>query len=340
MKFRTLVAIFILYRFCSTNGQFPSDWCFFSNNCEECIRRPNCSWCFENSVMLKNRCFQKHLTDTRCAPKYILAPESSTNILNLVIDSSKTYTTEVDLVSVNLSVGNPATVTTNYVIKGEFTETSVEVDLTTPVGVKATIMSKCTEYEEIVTNACRKVKPEDPKQFKIVFELENCPTNPHLWNQSTSLYIRSKYGEKHVILNINLLCSCPCESSNFKTYKKNDRECFHNGDLSCGICKCSSGYFGRRCECSSNSYDYQINTCIMPNSTLECSGRGVCAICNRCECEEREARDEVIYGIYCECDNFSCGHHHGQICSGHGKCDCGICECEEPWTGPTCDFIK
>lgn len=32
----------------------------------------------------------------------------------------------------------------------------------------------------------------------------------------------------------------------------------------------------------------------------------------------------MIYGMYCECDNFSCP----QKCSGRGTCDCGVCQCD------------
>lgn len=47
---------------------------------------------------------------------------------------------------------------------------------------------------------------------------------------------------------------------------------------------------------------------------------------------------QIIYGTYCECDNFSCERHEGLLCSGpdHGKCECGKCVCLEGWTGSNC----
>ena len=42
---------------------------------------------------------------------------------------------------------------------------------------------------------------------------------------------------------------------------------------------------------------------------------------------------QVVYGDYCECDNFSCDRYKGELCSGedHGECVCGQCNCRPEW---------
>ncbi|CAB1458070.1 unnamed protein product [Pleuronectes platessa] len=44
-----------------------------------------------------------------------------------------------------------------------------------------------------------------------------------------------------------------------------------------------------------------------------------------------------IYGPYCECDNYSCLRFRGELCGGHGVCDCGECHCHSGWTGEYCN---
>ena len=46
---------------------------------------------------------------------------------------------------------------------------------------------------------------------------------------------------------------------------------------------------------------------------------------------------KLIWGQFCECDNFSCDRRNNTICSGHGNCNCGICECAPGWTGDACE---
>lgn len=49
---------------------------------------------------------------------------------------------------------------------------------------------------------------------------------------------------------------------------------------------------------------------------------------------------QVISGLWCQCDSFACYRHAGEICGGHGKCDCGKCLCDEPWTGQACECFN
>ena len=46
---------------------------------------------------------------------------------------------------------------------------------------------------------------------------------------------------------------------------------------------------------------------------------------------------QMIWGQYCECDNFSCDRRNNTVCSGHGTCNCGTCECAPGWKGDACE---
>ncbi|PIK50534.1 putative integrin beta G subunit isoform X1 [Apostichopus japonicus] len=87
------------------------------------------------------------------------------------------------------------------------------------------------------------------------------------------------------------------------------------GTLECGACDCNAGHYGRNCECSSDgpTLEDSDKLCKAGNSTIICSGRGSC-VCGDCVCFPRPNPEEVVKGTYCECDNFSCDRHRGQLC--------------------------
>ncbi|KAG4071254.1 hypothetical protein HA402_003958 [Bradysia odoriphaga] len=114
-------------------------------------------------------------------------------------------------------------------------------------------------------------------------------------------------------------------------------KCNYNGNYTCGVCECNELHFGKRCECGAYAFNSSEIGCGQSNTTLECSGRGNC-ICGICACEQRNERDEVIYGKYCECDNYSCVRREGRICADNGVCECGKCVCEPGWTNDDCSI--
>ncbi|XP_030754778.1 integrin beta-PS isoform X1 [Sitophilus oryzae] len=190
------------------------------------------------------------------------------------------------------------------------------------------------------TNKCANIKVGDVINFKIDIEVLNCPKLRKDRTQTIKIYPVGI--NESLIMDLEMLCGCDCEQPGDRYYLENAPACHHHGTYKCGICECNPGAFGRHCECNADeinklSFNKTLG-CIKPNSTTgqECSGRGTC-ICGRCECESRGTL-ENIYGDYCECDNFSCERHMGELCSGetHGICDCGVCNCKPGWTGPNC----
>ena len=83
-------------------------------------------------------------------------------------------------------------------------------------------------------------------------------------------------------------------------------------------CRCNEGRLGRECECSSDAVpSTDMDASCRPDNSSEmvCSGRGDC-LCGECVCHGRENLGELLYGKYCECDNFSCDRTAGLMCGG------------------------
>lgn len=100
-------------------------------------------------------------------------------------------------------------------------------------------------------------------------------------------------------------------------YQPNAIECKEKGTFVCGVCSCNPGFYGKQCECEGNKSDKSISVtdCKPDNQTTElCSGHGTCK-CGVCDCDKRPHNpQELFYGTYCECDNFSCKRSSGQVC--------------------------
>ncbi|KAF5269170.1 hypothetical protein FQR65_LT02470 [Abscondita terminalis] len=140
-------------------------------------------------------------------------------------------------------------------------------------------------------------------------------------------------------IELTVACHCGCEQSGHSDYIQKSSNCTDQGDLKCGICSCYPGRFGRNCECDSNTSNTDdVSACKQnENSTEICSSLGSCK-CGKCECIKRPS-PQIIYGKYCQCDNYSCKRNNGRVCSGkdNGICDCGQCKCSSGWTGEACE---
>ncbi|KAL1492096.1 hypothetical protein ABEB36_012588 [Hypothenemus hampei] len=217
---------------------------------------------------------------------------------------------------------------------------SVEMKHNASSAVSIRFFTKCLNASGTMvnTNKCGNIKVGDIINFKIDIEVLQCPKESKDRFQTIQIYPVGI--NESLIIDLEMLCECECEKPGHKYYQENAPACHHKGTSICGKCYCNHGAFGRNCECTDDEVPKSPKTvgCVPPNSTtgIECSGRGTC-FCGRCECDIR-GPTESIYGDYCECDNFSCERHMGELCSGesHGTCDCGVCRCTPGWSGPNC----
>ncbi|XP_001601489.2 integrin beta-PS [Nasonia vitripennis] len=216
---------------------------------------------------------------------------------------------------------------------------TVELKDTASNWVNINYYSNCLGGGEMVeTNKCEGVKVGNKIEFTAEIIIPACPKDRSEWKQKFLIYPVGI--NESLTVDLEMICDCGCENPDSPSYIPNAFECNYNGDLSCGICICKPGFFGKKCECGVNDKVQTVKNefvCRPDNtSTVDCSGRGICE-CNQCNCYPRENPDEIVDGEFCECDNFSCDRRNKTLCSGHGKCNCGHCECNPNWTGPACD---
>ncbi|XP_051872131.1 integrin beta-1-like [Pristis pectinata] len=178
---------------------------------------------------------------------------------------------------------------------------------------------------------CSGIKVGEEVRFTVSITAKKCPNN----GQTTTIEIKPLGFNENVDIILKFLCECECHVNRIT----NSPVCNQgNGILECGACRCNEGYIGQFCECSIDEiYSEDIDaSCRKDNTSLICSGNGDC-ICGDCVCKKRENPNEIIYGQYCECDNFNCDRSSGLICGGNGICECGTCHCLPNFTGSACD---
>ncbi|XP_074685055.1 integrin beta-6 isoform X1 [Strix aluco] len=170
---------------------------------------------------------------------------------------------------------------------------------------------------------CSHVKVGDTVSFNVTVSLSSCEKNRR------HIVIKPVGLSDTLEMEIHPQCSCNCQAK----AEMNSPKCNKGkGSFECGVCVCSSGYVGPRCECDESSLG--TSSCKGSAEQNSCSGRGDC-YCGQCVCHPSPYGK--VYGPRCECDDFSCVRHRGLQCGGNGDCDCGECMCHSGWTGEYCN---
>ncbi|XP_014241512.1 integrin beta-PS-like [Cimex lectularius] len=217
--------------------------------------------------------------------------------------------------------------------------TSVVMTETSSKYVNVVFYSKCDKFDEPLekTNECKNLEGSAVIEFEAEVTVVACPKRKGKWKETFNIY---PVGLQEVLtVNLEMECDCPCENPGNEGYIGETDECSLNGLMKCGKCECHENYFGNKCECHTSSMaEHEIHLasrCKEDNSShITCSGRGNC-ICGECDCDEMHD-DRVIYGQFCEYDNFSCPKKDSVVCAGKGLCKNDKCYCTEGWTGDDC----
>uniref|UniRef100_A0A673M0P4 Integrin beta n=1 Tax=Sinocyclocheilus rhinocerous TaxID=307959 RepID=A0A673M0P4_9TELE len=183
----------------------------------------------------------------------------------------------------------------------------VELELGVPDELSLFINTTCLGGEVIAgVRSCAGLKIGDMVSFSIEAKLHGCP------KEKSQTFMVKPIGFKDTLqVTVDFACECDCQQSSVPA----SPSCHHgNGTLECGLCLCNPGRLGSRCECSEAEYKpTQQESCIPDPVAPVCSRRGDC-VCGQCACHSIDFGK--VWGPYCECDDFSCLHSKGQICSG------------------------
>ncbi|CAH0556926.1 unnamed protein product [Brassicogethes aeneus] len=194
--------------------------------------------------------------------------------------------------------------------------------------------NNCAEKDK-KPNGCNNVHAGTIINFSATIRPTECTQG----NNKKIIAIKPAGLDEEFIVEVNVICDCGCEEKSDDTFEEKSDKCYQHGNFACGVCECNEGRYGDNCECDGDSFTSQdVRECQIDANTTVCSGRGECK-CNKCVCKGAETGNpaHLIYGKYCECDNFNCNRGHKKLCSGNGKCECGQCKCDDGWTGETCE---
>lgn len=243
-----------------------------------------------------------------------------------------------------------------------------------PSYIKIVYYSKCLGDKRIRTNKCDGLKVGSVVTFEIEIVATSCPEV-----ERKSFKIYSVGIDESLTVDLELLCACPCEQKGIKGadeckshgtllcgnceceqyyYGRNcecskddpdkhqhqcrpdnitEIDCSGRGSCVCGLCDCEKRenkkevIKGEFCQCDNYS-------CERENGDL-CSGehQGDCD-CGSCNCKDGWTGPACQYTT----SNVTCIHpkSNEKLCSGHGSCVYGKCECENDdcarYTGEHC----
>ncbi|KAM7347424.1 integrin beta-PS-like [Cochliomyia hominivorax] len=270
------------------------------------------------------------------------------NSINIIFAVTKDHEIVYKKLSQHVEGSSTATLSSDSsnvvdLVRQEYSKisSSIEMKDNATGNVKITYHSACLNGgSEITTSKCEGLRVGDVVNFTAQILITSCPSDPTEWKQVIEIYPVGI--NETLIIDLEMICSCPCEKPNSDGYELNSPVCDNHGTLSCGICQCNDLYYGRNCECFADDISMKQDKdlgCRADNATaIDCNGRGNC-LCGVCECEKRTNPEEIISGRFCECDNFSCDRKNQLLCSGseHGVCECGSCVCKPGWKGDVCD---
>ncbi|XP_008946365.1 PREDICTED: integrin beta-6 isoform X3 [Merops nubicus] len=152
---------------------------------------------------------------------------------------------------------------------------------------------------------CSHVKVGDTVSFNVTVSLSSCEKNRR------HIVIKPVGLSDTLEMEIHPQCSCNCQAK----AEKNSPKCSEGkGSFECGVCVCSPGYVGPRCECAESSLG--ASSCKGGAGQSSCSGRGDC-YCGHCVCHP--SLYGRVYGPRCECDDFSCVRHRGLQCADYSE---------------------
>ena len=118
-----------------------------------------------------------------------------------------------------------------------------------PRDIQVKFKSSCGSGPVQDTSTCSDIGLGKSVDFIADITLLRCLDNP------ATFHIKPVGIDQQLTINVKSLCKCPCENPGNPGFVANSPDCQNHGDLTCGICHCSDGFTGKKCECNeSNLY--------------------------------------------------------------------------------------
>lgn len=115
--------------------------------------------------------------------------------------------------------------------------------------VKITYYSSCLDNgTPRPASICRGLKKGNTVDFTAEIVVTSCPKDPK--DRFQTIQISPVGVNESLIIDLELLCSCPCEQPGGPSFEINSPKCKGRGTYACGMCECNDPYIGKNCECS------------------------------------------------------------------------------------------
>ncbi|XP_072226966.1 integrin beta-8 [Leuresthes tenuis] len=179
----------------------------------------------------------------------------------------------------------------------------------------------CPDGSTAKGQSCSGVRPDQTAYFNITIGQHSCADDGK--DEDVTVIVRPVGYNESTVIRIHSKCSCSCGPMG---------HCHGDSQSSCSVAQPGVNQ-QQRTDPRKDSKTDSNRSCRADGSNVDCSGRGVCE-CGRCTCEQSKLG--VVYGKYCEKDDFSCPYEGELVCGGRGVCVSGECACKDGWTGDSC----
>uniref|UniRef100_H2ZVF7 Integrin beta n=1 Tax=Latimeria chalumnae TaxID=7897 RepID=H2ZVF7_LATCH len=168
---------------------------------------------------------------------------------------------------------------------------------------------------------CTNVKANDQVLFNITIGMRECSIPE---GEEKYIVIRPIGFNESTLIKVHSICICQHSGSAAETESWFGETSYREPN------KCQNGDTSP----TSDQGQFFFEKCRAHKGQPVCSGRGTC-LCGKCVCQKTKLG--LIYGKYCEIDNFSCSYHQGKLCAGNGECVDSECKCFSGWKGESCN---
>ncbi|EDW03625.1 GH10404 [Drosophila grimshawi] len=182
-------------------------------------------------------------------------------------------------------------------------------------------------------NYCNNVDLGKEIEFFVDVTLIDYPKNGVL---NHKIRVEEASLNEYMDIDVELQQPCPCveESDPMDEYRR--FQCDNQGYLNCGMCVCDEGWTGTFCNCPTDPANATTNeallrTCRQPlNHVANTDSDLVCSNHGECDCGSCNC-DPGYTGTYCEClECYDCDENRAE-------CHCGQCVCKYGWSGTRCN---